>query len=116
MNRVQALAAQLVKDLEDLQTSEHDPMNNIQTLWPKFKLDVITNGKHCSRSITNETTRQIRTWKAQLNIAIHDDDMPHEERSLAAYLLEKKIADRLREEAEKKKALSEAHYDVEGET
>ncbi|KAJ7837859.1 hypothetical protein B0H14DRAFT_2588948 [Mycena olivaceomarginata] len=39
-----------------------------------------------------------------------------EGRSLATYLLEKKITDRLRQESEKKKALSEARYDVEGET
>ncbi|KAJ7868396.1 hypothetical protein B0H14DRAFT_2346642 [Mycena olivaceomarginata] len=42
MKRVQALAAQLRKDLEGLQLSEHDPTNNIQTLWAKFKLDIIT--------------------------------------------------------------------------
>jgi hypothetical protein len=35
---------------------------------------------------------------------------------MATYLLEKKIADCLREESEKKSALSETHYDVEGET
>jgi hypothetical protein len=116
MNYVQTLAAQLLKDLDILEGSERDSQNNIQTLWAKFKIDVTTYGKHCSRYITNETTRQIRTWKAQLNIVIHDEEMPQEDRSMAAYLLEKKITDRLREEAEKKKALSETRYDIEGET
>jgi hypothetical protein len=42
--------------------------------------------------------------------------MPPEDRSSAAHLLEKKIAEHLRGESERKKALSEARYDVEGET
>jgi hypothetical protein len=42
--------------------------------------------------------------------------MPPDDKSLAAYLPEKKIRDRLRAEAEKKKSLSETRYDVEGET
>jgi len=36
--------------------------------------------------------------------------------SLAAHFLKKKIADRIKEEAEQKKAVSEARYNVEGET
>ncbi|KAJ7142845.1 hypothetical protein C8R44DRAFT_726157 [Mycena epipterygia] len=116
MRRVQELAAQLLKDLEDLQGSDRDSKNNIQTLWAKFKFDVTAYGKYCSRFITNETTREIRAWKAQLKIVVHDRNMTQEDRSMAAYLLEKKIADRLSEESEKKKALSEARYDVEGET
>jgi hypothetical protein len=96
MNRIQALAAELVEELKEL---EHT-----------------ARGKHCSRCITNETTRQIRAWKAQLTIVIHDLDMPQEDKSLTAHYLEKKIADRIKAEAEQKKALSETRYDVEGET
>ncbi|KAJ7711862.1 hypothetical protein B0H14DRAFT_2645586 [Mycena olivaceomarginata] len=62
------------EDLETLQLSERDPMNNIQTLWAKFTLDVTTYGKYCSRFITNDTTRQVRTWKAQLKIVIHNNN------------------------------------------
>jgi hypothetical protein len=114
MNRVQLLAAKLVRDLES-ERLERDPANNIQTLWAKFKVDIITYGKHCSRFITDDTTRKIRTWKAQLNIVLHDQDMATEDRSLAAYILEQKIADQLREHSEQKKQVSEARYDVEGE-
>ncbi|KAJ7696272.1 hypothetical protein B0H17DRAFT_846418, partial [Mycena rosella] len=51
MDQVQTLATQLVKDLDRLQLSHHHPEENIQTLWAKFKLDVTTYGKHCSRFI-----------------------------------------------------------------
>ncbi len=50
-----------------------------------------------------------------MKTVVHDCDMPQEDRSAAAYRLEK-IRDRLREDSEKKRALSEARYDVEGET
>lgn len=65
MNQVQMLAAQLVADLEAVRDLERDPNNNIQTLWAKFKIDVTDYGKHCSRFVKDDTTRQIRTWKAQ---------------------------------------------------
>jgi hypothetical protein len=55
MKRVQALAIQLLKDLESLQLSERDETENIQTLWAKFKWDIIAYGKHCSRFILNES-------------------------------------------------------------
>jgi hypothetical protein len=42
--------------------------------------------------------------------------MPQEDRSLSIYLLEKKITDCLKEKSETRKALSEARYDIEGET
>lgn len=51
-----------------------------------------------------------------MNIVIHDDEKPLEGRTLAAYLLEKKITDRLRDESERKKVFSETRYDVDGET
>jgi hypothetical protein len=116
MKRVQALATDRVQGLEVLEHTERDPTNNIQTLWARFKADITAWGKHCSRYITNETTRKIRAWKAQLTIVIHDLDMPQEDKSLTAHYLEKKIADRIKAEAEQKKALSETRYDVEGET
>jgi exonuclease III len=105
LNHVQSLASELLKDVEDLEQSERDPTINIQTSWAKFKDGVTTYGKHCSRHIIDETTRQIRTWRAQLNIIIHDEDMPHDDKSLAIYLLEKKITDRLKEESEKKEGI-----------
>jgi hypothetical protein len=71
-----------VLPLEELGSSDRDSTNNIQTLWAKFKLDVIDYGKHPSRYITNETVRQIRIWKAQLKIVIHDEDMPQNHRSV----------------------------------
>ncbi|KAJ7081669.1 hypothetical protein C8R44DRAFT_652979 [Mycena epipterygia] len=55
MKRVQALAVQLLKDLDSLQLSERDETKNIQTLWAKFKWDIIAYGKHCSRFILNES-------------------------------------------------------------
>ncbi|KAJ7175241.1 hypothetical protein C8R43DRAFT_820739, partial [Mycena crocata] len=82
MNRVQTLAAQLVKDLESLERLERNPANNIQHLWAKFKLGVTSYGKHCSRFITDETTRNIRNLEAQLRIVLHDQDMAPEDRSL----------------------------------
>ncbi|KAJ6517651.1 hypothetical protein DFH09DRAFT_1098856 [Mycena vulgaris] len=100
MKRVQALGKQPVQDVEHLQGSEHNPHENIQTLWAKFKTDITDHGKYCSRFITNETPQQIRTLKTQLSDGLHDDEMPAEDRSVAAYLLEKKITDRVREEAE----------------
>jgi hypothetical protein len=42
--------------------------------------------------------------------------MPADDRNLAAYLLEKKIKEALREQAQDKKDLSQTRYDVEGET
>ncbi|KAJ7868399.1 hypothetical protein B0H14DRAFT_2170018, partial [Mycena olivaceomarginata] len=51
MNYAQALAVQLLKDLECLEYSPHDEMENIQTLWAEWKLGIITYGKHCSRFI-----------------------------------------------------------------
>jgi hypothetical protein len=48
-------------------------------------------------------------------MVLHDRDMATEDRSLAAYVLEQKIADQLREHSEQKKQVSEARYDVEGE-
>jgi hypothetical protein len=116
MNRVRKLAYQLVKDVETLQVSERSPTKNNQILWAKFKSDVTDHGKYCLRFIMNETTRQVRTWKTQLDIVIHNNDRTREDRSLAAYFIEKKIADRLRAEAEKNGKLSERRYDVEGET
>ena len=116
MSRVQSLARQLIIDVDGLENSERNPENNIQTLWAKFKVDVTAYGKYCSRFITNNTTRQIRSWKAQLHLVIHDDDLSREDRSLTTYLLEKKITDALRDQSEAKKAVSEARYDVEGET
>jgi hypothetical protein len=88
----------MCKEVRDLR----DPSNNIQSLWAKFKMDVTTYGKHCSRYITNEAIRLIPTWRAQLKIVVHDCDMPQEDRSAAAYLLERKIRDRLKEDSEKK--------------
>jgi hypothetical protein len=49
-------------------------------------------------------------------MVLHDEDMPQEDRSLAAYMLEKKIADRQHEVSERKRAVSDTHYDIEGET
>jgi hypothetical protein len=102
MNQVHTLASQLLKDLEHLEDPDQDPMNNIQTLWVRFKSDVTTDGKHCSRYITNENTRQVRTWKVQLKIVLQDEDMSPKDRTLAAYLLENNISDHLKEEAEKR--------------
>ena len=68
------------------------------------------------RFINNDITRQIRVWKTQLSIVIHDEDMPQKDRFLGTYMLDKNITDTLREEAERKKTLSETHYDVECET
>jgi hypothetical protein len=99
MDKVQMLPAQLMKDLHDLEGSECDPDKNIRVLWAKFKIDVTTYGKHSSRYITNETTRLIRTWRAQLKIDVYDCDMPQEDRYAAAYLLDKKIRDRLSEDS-----------------
>jgi hypothetical protein len=93
MNQVHTLASQLLKDLEHLEDPGRDPMNNIQTLWARFKSDVTTDGKHCSRYITNENTRQVRTWKVQLKIVLQDEDMSPKDRTLAAYLLENNISD-----------------------
>ncbi|KAJ7914205.1 hypothetical protein B0H13DRAFT_1566913, partial [Mycena leptocephala] len=78
MMRVATLAAQLLKDLENVKKSKWDPTNNIQTLWAKFKLDIAAYGKYCSH-LVNETTQQIRTWKAQLCMVLHDEDMPQED-------------------------------------
>jgi predicted transcriptional regulator len=88
---MQTLAKKLLEDLEALGLSECNPNENIQTLWAKFKADVSAYEQHCSRFITNERTRQIRTWKAQLSMVLHDDDISQEDRSIAAYLLEKKF-------------------------
>ncbi|KAJ7696324.1 hypothetical protein B0H17DRAFT_1131100 [Mycena rosella] len=74
-----ALATQLQKDVELQQYSDRDPANNIQTLWEKFKSDVTIYGKHCFRFIKTDSTRQIRSWRAQLKIAIHDEEMTREE-------------------------------------
>ncbi|KAJ6483187.1 hypothetical protein C8R45DRAFT_931811 [Mycena sanguinolenta] len=48
MRKVQALGAQLLRDLERLDLSDRDEEENIQTLWAKFTLDVVEWGKHCS--------------------------------------------------------------------
>jgi hypothetical protein len=116
MKQVQALAAKLSTDLEDLNSCERNPTQNIQSLWAQFKSDVTKYGKHCSRFITSESTRQIRTWKAQLTLVLHDDDMPLQDKSEAIYMLENKIRKCLEDEAERKKASASARYDVEGET
>jgi hypothetical protein len=42
--------------------------------------------------------------------------MPQEDRSLAAYMLEKKIADRQCEVSKRKRAVSDTRYDIKGET
>lgn len=49
-------------------------------------------------------------------IVVHDTDMPVEDKWEAITMLERKIEDCQREEAESKKAASDARYDVEGET
>jgi hypothetical protein len=58
MKQVQALAAKLLTDLEDLNSCERNSTQNIQTLWAQFKSDVTKYGKHCSRFITSESIRQ----------------------------------------------------------
>jgi hypothetical protein len=116
MKEVQVLATKLLTDLDDLNSSERSPTQNIQTLWAQFKFDVAKYGKYCSRFITNDSTRQIRTWKTQLTLVLHDDDIPLQDKSEAIYMLENKIRKSLEEEAENKKASVEARYDVEGET
>ncbi|KAJ6467282.1 hypothetical protein C8R45DRAFT_838553, partial [Mycena sanguinolenta] len=57
MNYVQARALQLLKDLERLEDSPRDDMENIQTLLAKWNSNIITYEKHCSRFITNESAR-----------------------------------------------------------
>ncbi|KAJ7899451.1 hypothetical protein B0H14DRAFT_2556529 [Mycena olivaceomarginata] len=111
------------KDLRKMWADDPDlPFPNIvlafmkKTLWAKFKLDVVEWGKHCSRYITDDVTRQIRTWKAQLTLHLHDNEISEKGRSLVACMLEKKISDRLREVSDKKTALAEARYDIEGKT
>jgi hypothetical protein len=66
--------------------------------------------------VKNEDTKKIRTWEAQLDLIIHDTEMPAEERSISAYLLEKKIKDFRKEKAQKQRDMSDARYDMEGET
>ncbi|KAJ7669673.1 hypothetical protein B0H17DRAFT_886715, partial [Mycena rosella] len=72
---VQQLAKDLLGAVEGIEHDENSD-DDIQTLWAKFKAAVIDYGQHCTRYVTNEYTRNIRTWKAQLSIVIHDDDMP----------------------------------------
>ncbi|KAJ7689702.1 hypothetical protein B0H17DRAFT_1134836 [Mycena rosella] len=112
MKRVQELASKLVNELDTLDPTQRDPTRNIQTAWADFKADVTTFGRHCSRFVTDDSTREIRTWKAQLKIVIHDDEMLPDDKAMTTYLLEKKI----REVSEGKKAVSEARYNVAGET
>jgi hypothetical protein len=66
--------------------------------------------------VTNQYTRNIRTWKAQLLIIIHDNEMSVADCWEAITMLEDKIETCQREQAEEKKALLNARYDVEGET
>ncbi|KAJ7628290.1 hypothetical protein B0H17DRAFT_1150691 [Mycena rosella] len=69
------------------------------------------------RFITHDdASRQIRTWKAQLIIVRHHDEMTVEARSFEAYRLGTKITDLMSQDCDSKKALSEARYDVEGDT
>jgi hypothetical protein len=65
---------------------------------------------------TNEDTKKLRTWRAQLDLIMHDNEIPAGERSIAAYLLENKIKEFSRDKAQQKKDLSDARYDIEGET
>jgi wobble nucleotide-excising tRNase len=116
MKRIQELAFKWVNEVDALDPTQRDPTKNIQTAWADFKAHVTTFGKHFSRFVTDDSTKEIRTWKAQLKIVIHDDEMPPDDKAMATYLLEKKIMDKLREVSERKKAVSEARYDVEGET
>ncbi|KAJ6459906.1 Endonuclease/exonuclease/phosphatase [Mycena sanguinolenta] len=115
MNHVALLAAQLLKDLDNLNKSERDLNNNIRTLWAKFKRDVSDYGIYRSRFV-NQSIQQIRTWKAQLSLVLHNPELPQEDKFLAAYMLEEKIKTRLEEISQAKRAVSDARYDVEGES
>ncbi|KAJ7687517.1 Endonuclease/exonuclease/phosphatase, partial [Mycena rosella] len=90
--------------------------HNVKTLWCDFKQKTIDHARKCSLIMETENIRQLRTWKAQLHLVIHDQEMPPDDRTLSAYLLQKKINDTLKERAEGKHDLSQARYDVEGET
>ena len=59
--------------------------------------ETIEHARKCSLLVETEDIRKLRTWKAQLYLIIHDMDIPNHERNLAAYVLEKKINDTLRD-------------------
>lgn len=115
MNRVQQLAKELLRDIENGEHAENSS-DDIQIFWGKFKSKVVEYGKHCSRFVTNEYTQNIRTWKAQLLIVIHDQEMPLADRWEAIMMLEEKIKNCQMEQAEEKTNMSKARYDIEGET
>jgi hypothetical protein len=115
MNRVQQLAKELLEEIENGEHNENSS-DDIQILWAKFKSKVVEYGKHCSRFVTNEYTQNIRAWRAQLLMVIHDQEMPLADRWEAIVMLEDKIKNCQMEQAQEKTNMSKARYDVEGET
>ncbi|KAJ6495371.1 hypothetical protein C8R45DRAFT_823986 [Mycena sanguinolenta] len=101
-NKVKRLIHILKSDFAKLKTLPRLADHNVQTVWAKFKRDCTEHSIHCSRLIEKDESRQIRTWKAQLYLIIHDEDVPQDDRYLATYLLEKKIKETLTECAQKK--------------
>jgi hypothetical protein len=112
---IHRLAKNLKAECEQLSHAPRRDDHNIQTLWAQFKRDAIEHARKCALLVESEDIRNLRTWKAQLYLVIHDMDMPPDDRSLTAYVLEKKINDTLREHAQEKQDLSQTQYDVEGE-
>lgn len=115
MKYIGARSKILSDEQEGLKSIGRQSDYNIQTLWHKYKNDLTVKGKKCSCLVT-ERSRQIRTWTAQKNLIINDNNMPIEEKHLAILHLEDKIRNYLKEEPDQKKAQSEARYDIEGET
>ncbi|KAJ7790366.1 hypothetical protein B0H14DRAFT_2396485 [Mycena olivaceomarginata] len=60
MNYISIRTKRLAEELEELNHTERQSQQNIQSLWHQFKIDLTAEGKKCSR-LVKERTRQLRT-------------------------------------------------------